>query len=144
MRSSPPERSEIGFRTTHFISRYSAIPWCARVFGYAHIPQRHAARFNTFCVEYLDPLLNFHRPCLFATEVPDPKKPGRIKRVYRPADAMTPLDKLASLPEAARCLRQDITLEHLQQLARALTDVQAAEELNEARAALFRRIPASA
>ena len=32
---------------------------------YAHIPKRHAARFNTFCVEYLNPFLNFHRPCPF-------------------------------------------------------------------------------
>lgn len=115
-----------------------------KVFGYTHIPQRHAARFNTFCVEYLNPFLNFHRPCLFATEIADPKKPGRIKRVYRPADAMTPLDKLASLPAATKHLRPGVTLEHLQQLARALNDVQAAEELNEARAALFRTIPASA
>jgi len=113
-------------------------------FGYAHIPQRHASRFNTFCVEYLNPFLNFHRPCLFATEVADPKKPGRIKRVYRPEDAMTPLDKLASLPEQSKKLREGITLEDLHKLARALTDVQAAEELNEARAALFRRVPARA
>jgi len=55
-----------------------------KLFGYAHIPQRHAVRFNTFCVEYLNPFLNFHRPCLFATDKLDPKKPGRIKRVYRP------------------------------------------------------------
>jgi len=113
-------------------------------FGYAHIPQRHATRFNTYCVEYLNPFLNFHRPCLFATDVPDQKKPGRIKRVYRPQDAMTPLDKLASLPEAHKHLREGTTLEHLHKLARALTDVQAAEELNEARAALFRRVPARA
>ena len=72
-------------------------------------------------------------PCLFATELPDPKKPGRIKRVYRPCDAMTPLDKLASLPDAASFLRPGITLPELHKLARALTDVQAAEELNEAR-----------
>jgi transposase InsO family protein len=115
-----------------------------KVFGYAHIPQRHAGRFNTFCVEYLNPFLNFHRPCLFATEVADPKKPGRIKRVYRPQHVMTPLDKLTSLPQAQTHLRQGITLEHLHQLARALTDVQAAQELNEARAALFRRVPARA
>ena len=83
-----------------------------------------------------------HRPCLFATELPDAKKPGRIKRVYRPQDAMTPLDKLASLPDAAAFLREGVTLEELHQLARALTDVQAAQELNEARAALFRRVPA--
>jgi hypothetical protein len=72
-----------------------------KIFGYGHIPQHHAAHFNTFCVEFLNPFLNFHRPCLFSTDVPDPKKPGRIKRTYRPKDAMTPLDKLASLPDAA-------------------------------------------
>ena len=54
---------------------------------------------------------------------------------------MTPLDKLASLPEAAAFLREGITFEDLHALARALTDVQAAEELNEARNALFRRVP---
>ena len=111
-------------------------------FGYVHIPQRHAARFNTYCREYLNPFLNFHRPCLFSTDVPDPKKPGRIKKVYRPQDAMTPLDKLASLPDANTCLREGMTLEHLHKLATALTDVQAAEELNEARQALFKRVPA--
>jgi transposase InsO family protein len=113
-----------------------------KLFGYEHIPQRHAGRFNTFCVEYLNPFLNFHRPCLFATDVADPKKPGRIKRVYRARGAMTPLDKLASLPEAATFLREQITLEDLHALATALSDIQAAEELNEARLALFRRIPA--
>jgi len=113
-----------------------------KLFGYEHIPQRHATRFNTFCLEYLNPFLNFHRPCLFATELADPKKPGRIKRVYRARDAMTPLDKLASLPEAATFMRESVTLEDLQALARALTDMQAAEELNEARLALFRRVPA--
>lgn len=115
-----------------------------KIFGYEHIPQRHAGRFNTFCMEYLNPFLNFHRPCLFATELLDPKKPGRIKRVYRANSAMTPLDKLASLPEAHKFLRASVTLKDLHELATALTDVQAAEELNEARAALFRRVPARA
>ena len=72
----------------------------------------------------------------------DPKKPRRIKKVYRRHDAMTPLDKLASLPEVHACLREGMTLEHLRALALALTDVQAAEELDEARAALFNRVPA--
>jgi transposase InsO family protein len=112
-----------------------------KLFGYEHIAQRHAKRFNIFCIEYLNPFLNYHRPCLFATEVADPKKPGRIKRVYWPKDAMTPLDKLASLPQAVTFLREGSTLEELHLLARALTDVQAAEELHEARNALFRRVP---
>lgn len=111
-------------------------------FGYGHIPQRHATRFNTYCREYLNPFLNFHRPCLFSSDMADPKKPGRIKRVYRPQDAMTPLDKLASLPAAQQGLREGVTIEHLHALAVALTDVQAADELNEARQALFRRVPA--
>ena len=111
-----------------------------KAFGYAHIPQRHAARFNAFCVEHLNPFLNLHRPCLFATEIPDPKKPGRIRRVYRPADAMTPLDKLASLPQAAQCLRADRTLEALYALAHARSDLAAAQDLALARQALFRQI----
>jgi transposase InsO family protein len=111
-----------------------------KLFGYAHIPQHHAERFNTFCREYLNAFLNFHRPCLFATDKPDPKKPGRIKRVYKPEDIMTPLDKLASLPEAHKFLREGTTLQHLRELATALTDLQAAEELYAARQALFRRV----
>jgi transposase InsO family protein len=111
-----------------------------KLFGYARIPQRHATRFNLFCVECLNPFLNFHRPCLYSTDLADPKKPGRIKRVYRPKNAMTPLDKLTSLPAVTAFLRSAITLEHLHALAMALTDVQAAEELCEARAALFKRV----
>ena len=52
------------------------------------------------------------------------------------------VNKLASLSEAAKFMREGIKLEDLHQLARALTDVQVAEELNEARQALFRRVPA--
>ncbi|PKM16832.1 MAG: integrase [Gammaproteobacteria bacterium HGW-Gammaproteobacteria-2] len=109
-----------------------------KLFGYEHIPQHHATAFNTFCHDFLNPYLNFHRPCLFASDKPDPKKPGRIKRIYRPKDAMTPLDKLASLPNAQAFLRDHITLEHLQQRAQQQTDVQAAQALQLARAKLFK------
>ncbi len=39
-------------------------------------------------------------------------------------------------------MREGVTLEHLRALATALTDVRTAEEHNEARLALFRRVPA--
>ena len=55
-----------------------------KLFGYGHIPQRHAARFNTFCREY-PTVLNFDRLCLFATEKPDPKKPGASSGCTAPA-----------------------------------------------------------
>ncbi len=108
-----------------------------KLFGYSHIAQRHAAAFNAFCIEFLNPFLNYHRPCLFATEVPDPKKPGRIKRKYLPKDAMTPLDKLLSLPAATTFLREGLSREILIQRACALTDLQAAEQLCKARSKLF-------
>ncbi len=111
-----------------------------KAFGYGHIPQRYAAKFNVFCTEYLNPFLNFHRPCLFATAVADPKKPGRIKRIYRHSDVMTPLEKLASLPDAEKFLRPEISLEELQNLARALSDFEAAQELAQARQALFKGV----
>jgi len=108
-----------------------------KTFGYSHIPQRHAERFNTLCRELLNPFLNLHRPCLFATERDDPSKPGRIKRIYRQKDAMTPLEKLASLPEASMYLREGISLHTLHQQASAMTDLQAANALNKANSALF-------
>ena len=113
-----------------------------KLFGYSHIPQLHAARFNAFCCEHLNPFLNFHRPCLFATDRPDPKKPGRVKRVYRPQDVMTPLAKLASLPEAQGFLREGVTLADLLATAWEMTDLEAAKKLNAARLVLFRRVTA--
>ena len=41
-----------------------------------HIRRRHAARFDTCCCGYLNPFLNFYRPCLFASELADPKSPA--------------------------------------------------------------------
>ena len=52
-------------------------------------------------------------------------------------DVMTPLEKLASLPPNARGLRPAVSLEQLQIQARARTDLQAADALNDARRALF-------
>jgi transposase InsO family protein len=111
-----------------------------KIFGYEHIAQRHAAPINTFCAEHLTPFLNLHRPCLFATLRPDPKKPGRVHKVYRPEDAMTPLEKLASLPKAKQGLRKGVSLKDLLAQAVAKTDLQAAHDLNVARQGLFESI----
>ena len=108
-----------------------------KMFGYEHIAQRNAAPINTFCTEHLTPFLNLHRPCLFATELPDPKKPGRVHKVYRPEDAMTPLEKRASLPKAKQGLRKGVGLKDLLAQAGAKTDMQAAHALNVARQVLF-------
>ncbi len=111
-----------------------------KVFGYEHIAQEHAVRINAFNRLHLNPLLNLHRPCLFATEIADAYKPGRTRKVYRHDDVMTPLEKLAAIPDAASFLRPGINLKMLQYQAQAKTDLQAATDLNRAREKLFTSI----
>ena len=57
-------------------------------------PRRSPPRSTTRAL----PDLNFHRPCLFPTEVEDDK--GRRKRRYRDEDVATPYERLRSLPDA--------------------------------------------
>ena len=106
--------------------------------GYSHIPQHFAAEVNVFCRDYLNPYLNFHRPCLFAEEIVDAK--GKRKKRYPCKGVMTPLEKLASLPEPERYLKAAITLSGLQREATRISDNEAARRLNQARAALFQSI----
>lgn len=106
--------------------------------GYAHIPQRFAARVNAFTIGVLSPYLNYHRPCLFAEELIEAN--GKRRKRYPYANLMTPYEKLKSLPEAARYLKPGITFEQLDDIALQHSDNDAARLLNEARAALFRAI----
>ena len=94
-----------------------------KLFGYEHIPQRWAAQVNTFCRDYLNPFLNFHRPCLFATRSPTARARSASATGSRTANA---LDKLRSLPDAAQFLQPGVAFAHLDALAAAITDVQAA------------------
>ena len=103
--------------------------------GYSHIPARFAGPLNAFNRDWLSPFLNFHRPCLFPSEGIDEK--GRVRKRYRDTDVMTPYEKLKSLEEAEQYLAPGITFEQLDAAAHALSDLQAAEALNRARADLF-------
>ena len=103
--------------------------------GYAHIPQCFAAAVNTFCTEHLNPYLNFHRPCLFAEEITDPK--GKIRKRYPQRLVMTPFEKLAAVAKVQRFLRRGVTLESLRRQAASMSDNEAAAQLNEARTQLF-------
>jgi transposase InsO family protein len=106
--------------------------------GYAHIAQHFASEINAFFAQYLNPYLNFHRPCLFAEELIDAK--GKIRKRYPQRLVMTPLEKLASLTNAQTFLRPDITVAGLQAQAAALSDNEAAARMNQARQQLFTSI----
>jgi transposase InsO family protein len=107
-----------------------------RHFGYVHIPQRYAAMINRFCRDYLNPYVNFHRPCFFPELFTD--KRGKQRRRYPYQNLMTPYEKLKSLPEAQAYLKPGVTYEYLDDIANAITDNDAARRLNQARNRVFR------
>ena len=106
--------------------------------GYSHIPQHHAAAVNAWCQGFLNPYVNFHRPCFFAESVTDDK--GKTRKRYLLKDMMTPYEKLRSLPQAETFLKPGITFETLDRSAAAISDNEAALRLNEARKKLFQSI----
>lgn len=104
--------------------------------GYSHIPKKHAQPINAFYGGVFNTWLNMHRPCLFATEIVSDK--GKIKKVYKNEDAKTPLERLVQLSEKALVtFKAGITLEGLLALAKEKTDLQAAQEMQKAKADLF-------
>ena len=115
-----------------------------RWFGHDHIPRRFAGDVNpdrsrsAFAQGTLSPFLNFHRPCLFATEYRDAG--GRIRRKYLARDVMTPYARFRSLDGAERHLKPGVDFELLDAAAAAETDLEAARRVQAERRALFLRI----
>ena len=107
-------------------------------FGYCHIAQRYAAEVNILCQQYLNPYVNFHRPCFFPESFTDDK--GKIRKRYLFENMMTPYEKLKSLPKAKGFLKSGITFVQLDQTASRISDNEAARQLNEARKKLFQSI----
>lgn len=106
--------------------------------GYSHIPQHFATLVNAFCRDHLNPYINFHRPCLFAQTLTDAK--GRSRKRYPYKLMMTPYEKLKSLPQAEHYLKPATSFQQLDAQARAISDNEAAQRLNDARAILFKTI----
>ena len=108
-----------------------------KLYGYQHIPQQYAGEFLTLNRDQVYRYVNYHRPCYFSTTVTDDK--GKQKKKYRYKDMMTPFEKLLSLPRPSQYLKSGITLKKLNAFACAMTDNEAAEQMNTARDKLFKR-----
>jgi transposase InsO family protein len=104
--------------------------------GYSYIAAPHAAAIETFYEEHFNPYLNFHRPCAVPERVTDAK--GKETRVYR--WYATPWEILRQLPDLARNLKEGITIQMLDQQARAKSDIASAEEMQKAKRELFTAI----
>ena len=88
--------------------------------------------------EYLNPYLNYHRPCFFPTTTTDAK--GKQRKTYAYTNMMTPYDKLKSLPDASNYLKPGISFETLNQVALQISDNEAADQMKKARHKLFNNI----
>ncbi|MDP3645577.1 MAG: integrase [bacterium] len=104
-----------------------------RFMGYIHIPRKYAPLINEWCRDFLNPYLNFHRQCAFATDVVDAK--GKITKVYK--NYMTPCEKLFSIPGIEKCLKPEITKESLRTKMMTKTHLAAAQEMQAAKKKLF-------
>ena len=109
-----------------------------RWLGHIHVPHALVPQVNAFLHDHLCPLLNFHRPCLFPTEVPGPN--GRVKRRYRQEDVTTPYERFKSMPGAEDFLRPGVSLDALDQRAAAATHLDAAKAARRARDELLRAV----
>jgi transposase InsO family protein len=106
--------------------------------GYSHIPQKWAPLINEFNQTYLNPYINYHRPCFFAEVIVDKK--GKQRKRYPYKQMMTPYEKLKSLANASSYLKDGTTFEQLDEIAYQISDNEAVERLQKAKIKLFQTI----
>ena len=102
--------------------------------SYLHIPRKFASRVNEFYQKHLNRYLNYHRPCGFATVTVDMR--GKEKKVYK--TYQTPYERLRSLEHSEQYLRDGITFEALDALAKEKSDNECAALMQKAKQELFK------
>jgi hypothetical protein len=104
--------------------------------GFGHIGAEHAEDVDQFHRQYLNPYINFHRPCARAEIVEAAN--GKRHRVYR--RWATPWEILRETPDCERYLRPGVNLAELERIAKSQTDTEAAIEMQRAKRQLLARI----
>ena len=108
--------------------------------GYGYIDAAHAERLNGFYRDFLNPYLNYHRPCAQPEVSIDHKGRKRIRyRRYQ-----TPLETLLDLDNPAQYLRPGLSLNALKRVAAAHSDTEAARRMQQAKTKLFDKLRLSA
>src|SRR5271165_2545332 len=108
--------------------------------GYGYIDAGHADAINIFYREYLNPYLNYHRPCAQADVKIDEK--GRKRVSYK--RYQTPLETLLLLEKPSQYLRDGLSINALKRVAAAISDTDAARRMQQAKARLFDQLRRSA
>ena len=107
-----------------------------KLIGYGHIGGEHAEAIGKFYAQHLNPYLNFHRPCGFATVSLDEQ--GKRRRQYKTEDYRTPFEKLKSLEGAEQYLKPGLSLAELEREALSMSDTDCARRMNAAKSRLLR------
>jgi transposase InsO family protein len=108
-----------------------------KLIGYGYIASEHAKAIGELYARYLNPYLNFHRPCGFATVSLDER--GKRRRQYKTEDYRTPFEKLKSLERVEQYLKPGLSLAQLEQEALAMSDTECARRMNAAKSRLLRQ-----
>lgn len=109
-----------------------------KTFGYSHIDQGWSAELNIFNRDYLNPFINYHRPCYYATIITDEK--GKQRKKYRYDKMMTPYEKLKSLDQASDYLKQGYSFKKMDKEAYKISDNEFTDQMNLAKKQLFKQI----
>lgn len=107
-----------------------------KLIGYGHIPAEYAGKVHAFYAAHLNPYLNFHRPCGFATVSLDAR--GKREREYKAGDYATPHQKLRMLPDVETKLKPGISIEALDRKAAEMSDTEFARRMGAAKIKMLR------
>ena len=100
---------------------------------YGYIDAKHADAIDDFDRDYLNPYLNYRRPCAQPDAKIDGKGPKRVSyKRYR-----TPLETLSLLDKRAQCPRDGPSIDALKRVAAAIGDTDAARRMQPANNKLF-------
>jgi transposase InsO family protein len=105
--------------------------------GYGHIAAEHAETVHNFYATHLNPYLNFHRPCGFATVSLDQR--GKRRRHYPQENYATPYEKLKGMEKVEAYLKPSVSLAQLGRMARKMSDTECARKMTTAKTHLLRQ-----
>jgi len=99
--------------------------------GYSHIRQHLAPLVNQFHHDYLNPYINYYRPCFFPVIKTNAK--GKQVKTYPYESMMTPYEKFRSLHQPSQYLKPGINLKQLDAIAFSINDNESAKQFKEAK-----------
>jgi hypothetical protein len=108
--------------------------------GFGHIEAQHAEAVDQFHRQFLNPYINFHRPCAVAQIMEESN--GKQRRTYPRWG--TPFEIFSQTPQCERYLKPGVSLVWLQQFAQKQTDTEAAIAMQQAKQKLLAGVRCSA